>query len=111
MLVRWISARKMIPVIIMVNSNDDALSAIEMKAVDFICKPVTSQIIGHQIDRIINHLKEMKMNTKINIKINDELKNRTRLIRADSQMVSIWEPSFLSVYNSCKMLLFVVKQT
>ena len=77
-LVTWISVRKMIPVIVMVDSDEDAVRAIEMKARDFISKPVVPQLLKHQIDRIITHMMEVKMNSKITMKINDELKEKSK---------------------------------
>lgn len=78
-LVTWISVRKMIPVIVMVDSDEDAVRAIEMKARDFISKPVVPQLLKHQIDRIITHMMEVKMNSKITMKINDEFKRLNKL--------------------------------
>lgn len=78
LLVRWISSRKLIPVIMMVNSNNDALNAIEMKAVDFVTKPIVPKLLKYQIDRIIIHMRESEMNSKINMKINDELKEKSK---------------------------------
>ena len=77
-LVTWISVRKMIPVIVMVDSDEDAVRAIEMKARDFISKPVVPQLLKHQIDRIITHMMEVKMNSKITMNINDELKEKSK---------------------------------
>ena len=78
LLVRWISTRKSIPVIMMINSNDYTVDAIEMKAIDFATKPIIAKVLKHQIDRIINTMRESEMNSKINMKINDELKETAK---------------------------------
>lgn len=77
-LIRWVTTRKMIPVIMIVNSNEEALKAIEMEALDFMVKPINSQLLIYRINKAFHNMEESKLNTKMNITINDKLKEKTK---------------------------------
>lgn len=77
-LIRWVSTRKKIPIMILVDSREDALEAIQMKALDFATKPIIPELLLHRIDMTMEHIMEMNVNTKINLTINEQLRAKSK---------------------------------
>lgn len=89
-IIQSVNVNRMIPVILLVNNQHEALESIDLGYSDFFIKPVIPELFIHRIDVYMQSATDLKMSMKMNVKIHDKLKEKTEeFIRLQSGIIGV----------------------
>lgn len=89
-IVKTTSIDRMIPTIMIVESQRDALMVLPLGISDFFIKPIIPELLRNRIEAYLKSVIDLKLSTKLNIKIHDQLKKKSEeLIKLQSDIINV----------------------
>lgn len=79
-----------IPIILLVNSQDDAVHGLDFGIADYFIKPMIPELLMNRIKVHMKFAQEIKLSTRLNIRIHDMLKQKSEeLIKMQSSIIGV----------------------
>lgn len=89
-IVKTVSLERMIPILMLVETQRDAIRVLPLGISDFFIKPVIPELLRTRIEVYMKSAIDLKLSTKMNIKIHDQLKKKSdELIKLQSDIINV----------------------
>lgn len=89
-IVKTATLERMIPVVMLVETQREAIRVLPLGISDFFIKPVIPELLRNRIEVYMKAAIDLKLSTKMNIKIHDQLKKKSEeLIKLQSDIINV----------------------